>query len=203
MRTLFKLSFLAFFIFGCAKIPVQSIALADALQSEGERMHKLNLVFLNRIFMAKRETIEKFIKEDYAPKVVENMMGKLNEAEFKAKLKDDLPEFTSAVTSVVSQRRDSLVNALELQKEKVVDKLSTDYNIFNNAAFELKRLLESAVKIDKEKQALFNQAKALSANRLDFNGLENTLDKFIHSSGNVGNNIDVLNNAINQLLNTK
>jgi hypothetical protein len=40
--------------------------------------------------MAKRETIEKFVKEDYTPKVVEVMMGKLNEAEFKAKRKDDL-----------------------------------------------------------------------------------------------------------------
>jgi hypothetical protein len=203
MGRIFKFVFLLFFVAGCAKIPVQSVALADALQVEGERMHRLNTVFLNRIFLSKRDEIEKFIKEQYAPMVVEGMMKGVNEAEFKANLKTDLPEFTSAVTSVVNTRRDSLVTALELQKEKIVEKLDADYAVFNTAALELKRLLESAVKVDKEKQALFTQAKTLSNNRIDFTSLEAAIDKFIHSSGNVGNNVQSLNNVINQLLTNK
>ena len=203
MKLICKLAFLLFFVISCAKIPVQSVALADALQVEGERMHRLNTVFLNRIFLSKRDEIEKFIKEQYAPTVVENMMKGVNEAEFKANLKTDLPEFTAAVTGVVNTRRDSLVTALELQKEKIVEKLDADYAVFNTAALELKRLLESAVKVDKEKQALFTQAKTLSNNRIDFTSLEAAIDKFIHSSGNVGNNVQNLNNVINQLLTNK
>ena len=203
MGRIFKFVFLLFFVAGCAKIPVQSVALADALQVEGERMHRLNTVFLNRIFLSKRDEIEKFIKEQYAPMVVEGMMKGVNEAEFKANLKTDLPEFTSAVTSVVNTRRDSLVTALELQKEKIVEKLDADYAVFNTAALELNRQLESVVKVDKEKQALFTQAKTLSNNRIDFTSLEAAIDKFIHSSGNVGNNVQSLNNVINQLLTNK
>lgn len=203
MKLIGKLSLLLFFLISCAKIPVQSVALADALQVEGERMHRLNTIFLNRIFLSKRDEIEKFMKEEYAPMVVQNMMKGVNEAEFKANLKTDLPEFTSAVTSVVNNRRDSLVTALELQKEKIVEKLDADYAVFNTAALELKRLLESAVKVDKEKQALFAQAKTLSNNRIDFTSLEAAIDKFIHSGGNVGSNVQNLNNVINQLLTNK
>lgn len=203
MKRIGQLCFLLFFIGSCAKIPVQSVALADALQVEGERMHKLNTVFLNRIFLSKRDEIEKFIKEQYAPMVVENMMKGVNEAEFKANLKTDLPQFTTAVTGVVNTRRDSLVTALEIQKEKIVEKLDADYAVFNTAALELKRLLESAVKLDKEKMALFTQAKTLSNNRIDFTSVEAAIDKFIHSSGSVGNNVQNLNNVINRLLTNK
>lgn len=203
MRWISKLVLFFFLISGCARIPVQSVALADALQVEGERMHKLNTIFLNRIFLSKRDEIEKFIREQYAPMVVANMMKGVNEQEFKANLKADLPEFTTAVTGVVNTRRDSLATALELQKEKIMEKLTADYAIFNAAALELKRLLESAVKVDKEKQGLFTQAKTLSNNRINFASLETAIDKFIHSSGSVGNNAESLNNAINQLLTNK
>jgi hypothetical protein len=203
MRRILDIFILLSFVAGCAKIPVQSVALADALQVEGERMHRLNTIFLNRIFLSKRDEIEKFIKEQYAPMVVQNMMKGVNEADFKANLKTDLPEFTSAVTGVVNTRRDSLVTALELQKEKIVEKLNADYAVYNTGALELKRLLESAVKVDKEKQALFTQAKTLSNNRIDFTSLEAAIDKFIHASGNVGNNAQDLNNIINRLLTNK
>jgi hypothetical protein len=203
MRVLFKLSLLTLLLLGCAKIPVQSVVLADALQVEGERMHKLNLVFLNRIFSAKRETIEKFIKEEYTPKMVADFTNKVNKEFPQTDFKKEFPDLLNALMPHINERRDSLINALELQKEKVVEKLNTDFTVFNNAAFELKRLLESAVKVDKEKQALFNQAKALSNNRIDFNSVEGALDKFIHSSGNVVNNAAALNNVINNLLNNK
>jgi hypothetical protein len=203
MRTRFILSLLVLFIFGCAKIPVQSVVLADALQVEGERMHKLNLIFLNRIFSAKRETIEKFIKEEYTPKIVGDFTNKVAKEFPQTDFKKEFPDLLNALLPRINERRDSLVNTLELQKEKIVDKLNTDFTVFNNAAFELRRLLESAVKVDKERQALFNQAKALSNNRIDFNSVEGALDKFIHSSGSVGNNVDALNNSINQLLNNK
>jgi len=203
MRLLFKLSFLFVFFFSCAKIPVQSVALADALQVEGERMHKLNLVFLNRIFSAKRETIEKFIKEEYTPKMVSDFTNKVIKEFPQTDFKKEFPDLLNALMPHINERRDSLVTALELQKEKVVEKLNTDFTVFNTAAFELKRLLESAVKVDKAKQGLFSQAKALSNNRIDFNSVEGALDKFIHSSGNVVNNADALNNVVNQLLNNK
>ncbi|HYO21502.1 MAG TPA: hypothetical protein VER36_03785 [Flavisolibacter sp.] len=203
MKNVLTLSLLLLLFSSCAKIPVQSIALAEALQEEGERMHKLNLVFLNRIFLSKRVTIEKFIEEQYTPKAVAEFTSRVSKEFPQTDFKKEFPELMNALLPQINTRRDSLVRELELQKEKVVDKLNTDYKVFNNAASELKKLLESAVKVDKEKQALFNQAKALSNNRIDFNQLEGALDKFILSGGNVGNNIAELNNAVNQLLTNK
>ena len=203
MKRIFHFALPLFLLASCAKIPVQSVALAEALHEEGERMHQLNTVFLNRIFLSKRDDIEKFIKEQYAPKVVENMMKGMNEADFKANLKTDLPEFTSAVTNVVNIRRDSMVKALELQKEKLVGKLNADYAVFHTAAGELKRLLASAVKLDAQKQALFTQAKTLSNNRVNFTNVEAALDRFIHSTGAISNNVLLLNEDINRLLTNK
>ena len=117
--------------------------------------------------------------------------------------KKEFPDLMNALSPEINKRRDSLVTALELQKEKLVDKLNTDYSVFNTAAFELRRLLGSAVKIDQEKQALFNQAKTLSNNRLDFNSVEAALDKFIHGAGTVGSNAVELNTIINQLVTNK
>jgi hypothetical protein len=194
---------LLLFFFSCARIPVQSIALTDALQAEGERMHKLNLVFLNRIFDAKRQTIETFIREEYTPDVVARFTKKVDKQFPDTDYKKEFPDLINALSPQINKRRDSLVNALELQKEKLTDKLSTDYMVFNTAANELKNLLQSSVKVDKTRQDLFNQVKALSNNRLDFNSVDAALDKFIHQTGDVGNKIHELNNSVTKLLNNK
>jgi hypothetical protein len=203
MKPAFQLSLVLLFFLGCAKIPVQSVALADAVQAEGERMHNLNLLFLNRIFTAKRETIEKFIREEYTPKVVTEFTARVTKEFPQTDFKKEFPDLINALMPEINTRRDSLVNALELQREKVVQKLAADYSVFNSAASDLRNLLESAVKIDREKQALYTQAKTLSNNRIDFNNLELALDRFIHASGNVGSKLPELNNTVNQLLNNK
>ena len=143
MKTIVLLLIVCPFAFGCAKIPVQSIALADAIQTEGERMHQLNILFLNRIFDGKRETIEKFIRDEYTPVVVEKFTAKVTKEFPQTDFKKEFPELMNAVMPQINTRRDSLVNALELQKEKIVEKLDVDYRVFANAVFELRKLLEA------------------------------------------------------------
>jgi hypothetical protein len=203
MKSIFKLAFLILFFLGCAKIPVQSVMLADALKVEGERMHKLNLTLLNRTFSAKRSEIDKFINDEYAPEVIKNFINIINTNQPGTDFKKEFPELMQAIMPKINARKDSLMNALEVQKGKIIDKLDADYKVFDNAALELKNLLESAVKIDKEKQALLNNAKELSNNKIDFNRLENAFDKFITSTGNVSANVVALNNDINEILDTK
>ena len=203
MKIIFQLGYLILLVSGCATIPVQSVALADAIQAEGERMHNLNVIFLNRIFDAKRETIERFIKEEYTPVVVANFTTKVNKEFPQTDFKKEFPDLLNALMPEINKRRDTLVRSLDLQKEKIVEKLNADYRMFDNAVFEMKKLLESAAKVDQQKQALYTQAKTLSNSRIDFNNLEVALDKFIHSSGNVAAKIPELNNTVDQLLNKK
>lgn len=199
MKAIFKLGLVALLLTSCAKIPMGSVVLADALITEGERMHNLNLVLMNRLFNEKRAAIENFINAEYTPVVAANF-AKLVDPKTVDEFKKDFPEMMQALTPKINARRDSLVKVLELQKEKTVAKLNADYKAFTTGFFELKKLLESAVKIDKEKAALFDKVKAFSNNRIDLVGLENVLDKFVNSAGKVGGGIVDLDSAINQIL---
>jgi len=198
MKSVIKLSFLLLFFASCAKIPAESVVLVNALENEGERMHKINIMLTNKIFSLKRNTIEKFIKEEYEPFIIKAFIAKVPDTtDFKA----DFAELMEAITPKINARRDTLLSVLEIQRENMIEKLNTDYKVFDNAMDELKKLLESAVKIDKEKLALYDKAKSLSNNNIDFNKVENALDKFINSAGHVGNNAAILTNDINQIFN--
>ena len=203
MRRLLHCGLVAFFCFSCAKIPVQSVMLVEALQEEGARMHQLNLHLLNQLFQAKRADVEKFINNEYTPSVISKFIAKVEKTMPETDFKKDFAELMQAIAPEISSRRDSMINVLESQKEKLVEKLNADYSVYNNAASDLRHLLQSATKVDKEKQALFGQIKTLSNNRLDFNSVETELDKFINASGNVSNNVPTLNEAINRLVNNK
>lgn len=203
MKTLYHLGMLVLFFCSCAKVPVQSVVLAEALQAEGERMHKMNLTFLNRIFSAKRDEVEKFMKEEYTPKVVEEFTTKVKREFPATDFKAEFAELMTALLPIINKRRDSLITALERQREKIAEKLTADYRLFDNSAAELRNLLQSVIKVDAGKQALFSQARTLSNNRLDFAGIEDALNNFIHSAGNVGNNVSQLDKVINQLINHK
>lgn len=203
MKVLFKLSVILLLATGCAKIPVSSVVLADALQAEGERMHSLNIAFVNQLFRAKRDAVEKFIHDEYAPDAINKFVVRVSKEMPATDFKKDFPELMQAIEPEINKRRDSLVTVLEMQKEKIVDKLNTDYKAFDNAFSDLKRLLESAAKVETEKQALYEKAKSLSSNRLDLAGIETALDKFIHGAGNVGGRVAEVSNAVNQYLTTK
>jgi hypothetical protein len=198
MKTLFKCCLVIVLFSGCAKIPVSSVVLANALQIEGERMHKLNILLIDRVFSAKRMAIEKFITDEYAPAAIENFLKIVPPA---TDFKKDFKELMAAINPEINSRRDSLLGALEIQRVAIIARLNEDYKVFNDAATSLQNLLESATKIEKEKQALFAKAKELSKNQIDFNKVETALDKFITTGGNVGTNIISLNNDINQIIN--
>jgi len=198
MKRIFQLSALLFLLAGCARIPVQSVELADALQTEGERMHRLNLALLNNMFNAKKKDVEKFVSEKYAPEMLDDFKQKLPAG---TDFKTDFQEMVQAIMPKINARKDSLLNTLETQREKLTDKLNTDYKVFENAASALKKLLESAVKIDQEKAALFGKVKELSKNTLDLGSVENAIDTFIHSAGSAASKINTLHNTLDLILN--
>jgi len=43
-------------VFSCARIPIQSVDLAESLMQEAERMHTLNIRLINKIFDDKKDT---------------------------------------------------------------------------------------------------------------------------------------------------
>ncbi len=181
----------------CAKIPLQTITLTDAIIEEGKRMHELNISLLNKMFDEKREKIDSFIKNEYTPKYLADFkeavpVGTNYEEEFSGMMEAIIPEINSY--------RDQMQSALESQRIKLVTKLTTDFKAFENASNELKLLIESAVKVSEERQKAFEKVKNLTQNKIDINQIENEIDKFIVKAGDVGSNINEFNSVINSLL---
>jgi hypothetical protein len=180
---------------GCATIPPGSVTLADALQAEGLRMHELNLRLLNNLFSEKRTALENVLADQYASSLIDHAF-ELNPNISKA----DFPDFLKAVTKKLITKRDSLVNVLDTEKAKVAERLTQDYNAFNTVAISLKLMLASAVKVDRQRQAAFEQVKTLSNDKVDFAAIENALDDFINSAGKVGADVSGFKTKIDGLL---
>jgi hypothetical protein len=184
----------------CAKIPVQSVSLLDALADEAGRMHQINIALLNGLFQSKREKIDDFIKTQYTPKFVSEFQKNIPPG---ADVKAELPNILNALAPRINERRDAMQVALEEQRLKLAGKLELDYSVFTNAASELRRLLVSAARVDQERQALYARAKELSKGSIDLNSIGNAIDRFIVSGGNVGADISNLNDAVNSILKNK
>lgn len=185
------------FTTSCATIPVESIELMSAIQKEGERMNKLNIILTDNIFKEKRKKIDEFIKLEYTPKFMEEFTKNIPAG---VDVKKELPNIMLSVIPKINERRDAMQDALELNRKKVIEKLNADYQEFKIAGNELKALLESAVKLNEEKRKLLSQASKLTNNQIDFDELELKLDNFIKDSGDLGNNINNLNDNVNSLL---
>lgn len=181
----------------CAKIPVQSAELSQALKDEGERMHLLNLALIDKVFQEKRYLINEFITKEYTLQIVNDFKslvppGTDYEAEFA--------EMMQALYPRINARKDSLVIALDEQKAGIVDKLNQDYKVYAAAFDELQNLLRSASRLNQKRTEVFQQIKSLTNNRLNLEGIDKALNKFIKDGGNIGDKAVILSNSINSLL---
>lgn len=181
-----------------ATIPPQSVTLTDAISEEGKRMHQLNLALLNQMFKEKREGIDSFIKNEYTPEYLEEFKSRIPDS---VNVDEELPGILEAVIPEINSRRDMMQSALENQRVKLVTKLETDYKAYEDAALNLRKLLESAVKLDEENKKLYSQVSELSGNKIDLNKVENSINDFILDSGDVSKNILKLNDSINSIIN--
>jgi ABC-type ATPase with predicted acetyltransferase domain len=189
---------LGFTSLSCTRIPLQSITLSERIQEEGARMHQLNLLLINQLFAEKKERVNDFIKSDYTPSIIQKMTNDLDE-DIDVQL--ELPQIMAAAIPMISERQYSMQMALDSVKIKIVDQLNSDFVKYNMANTEMKRLLESAVKLNEEKKQLLNQSNWFKKKGIDYDQLAELLDRFVYSSGNIGGLIMNLNKDLNKVLN--
>ena len=189
---------LGFTIVSCTRIPLQSITLSERIQEEGARMHQLNLLLINQLFSEKKARVNDFIKSDYTPSIIHKMTSDLDD-DLDVKL--ELPQIMAAALPVINERQYAMQLALDSAKIKIVEQLNTDFAKYNLANTEMKRLLESAVKLNEEKKKLLNQSNWFKKKGIDYDQLAELLDRFVYSSGNIGGLILNLNKDLNKVLN--
>lgn len=195
-----KLILLLFYILlsSCAKLPVQTISLVEAISEEGTRMHRINTALVNNLFANKRDQVDAFIRNEYTPEFIKEFMKNIPPG---TDLEKELPAMMNAMIPEINSRRDAMQSALEENRIKIIDKLNEDYLIYEMACMELKKLIESAVKVDKERKNLLAQVQNLAGTKIDIEKLENQLDTFILDAGDYGKKLVKLNEEINKLLN--
>jgi len=183
----------------CAKIPTQSIDLADIVIVEGERMHRLNITLLNKMFKAKSKEIDVFIENVFIPQYMENFQALIPEG---VDMNAELGGIVQATSTEINNQRNAMQSALEHNRIKLLTKMEEDFRVFQESAAELKNLLESAVKVDQARASLFERFNSLSGNRLDINDLENKIDNFILKAGESGSDIAKLANTLDESVNS-
>ena len=193
--------FILLFVFlaSCAKIPTQSIDLADIVIVEGERMHRLNITLLNKMFKAKSKEIDVFIENVFIPQYMENFQALIPEG---VDMNAELGGIVQATSKEINNQRNTMQSALEHNRIKLLTKMEEDFRVFQESAAELKNLLESTVKVDQARASLFERFNSLSGNRLDINGLENKIDNFILKAGESGSDITKLANTLDESVNS-
>lgn len=181
--------------YSCAKIPSQSIDLMTQIEKEGERMHSLNKVLLNKMFDEKKNKIDEFINDQYTPAFVKNIVSQIpssnvDTAAFTIIMQRALPK--------IEERKNSMKTALENERLKLIAKLDEDYNTYLLATSTMKSFLISAVKVEEERNKAFAYISQLSNGKVDLNKVEEELDTYVQNAGNLSAN---LQNAVNSMSN--
>lgn len=181
----------------CTRMPLQSITLSEKIQEEGERMHRLNLLLVHQVFAEKKNRVKDFIQKEYTTKIVAKMTEDLDD---ETDPKSVLPEMMAAALPLITERQYAMQLALDSAKIKLLDQLNADFKQYQLATSEMKKLLESAVKLNESKKDLLNQSNWLNKKGINYDALSELLDRFIQSSGNIGGLVVNLNKDLEKIL---
>ena len=187
-------------IFSCAKIPTESIVLIEEIQLEGERMHKLNKKLMEKMFEEKRKQIDEYIVEDYTPVYISNFMQHVPDT---LDVKNELPEMLEVILRDINKKRFELHRSLEKIQAEMMGKLNEDYIAYKRTSEKVRELLVSAVKVNEETSALFNQLGESSGEVFDVDQLENVIDKMVLETGDNSVSDKTIKEQINVLINKK
>jgi hypothetical protein len=189
-------------LYSCAKLPMQSIELTDAISKEGERMHDLNISLVNNMFVQKEKQADDYIKDVYTPAYMSNFKKRIPDSTDYEK---EWPNILQAILPAITSRKDTVHNALESQRLKLINKLDSDYKVFDDAVTSLRNLISSAVKVDELRRQAVSKLNVLAGNKINIDEIGNKLDDFILKASDITNTtqnkVDDLNSTINSLLN--
>ncbi len=184
-------------LISCARMPVQTIELSHALKDEGQRMHEMNVLLVEYVFNEKKHLVNEFINNEYSPALIENFKTLLPPG---TDVKKDLVEIMQAINPKIAERRDSLLQVLQQQKNAITQKLNTDYKVYAETFVAMQNLLVSAGRLNSQREDVYAKVKALSNNRINLQGIDNALNQFIKGAGAVGEKSVLLASTVQTFL---
>ncbi len=184
----------------CApKLPPQAVSLMQQISNEVDRMHKLNLAYVNKAFSEKMEDVNVFIEKEYTPEMIRNIQKQI--AGVNIDMNKEWPSVIQKLSPQISATKDSLQKALVENRIRIITKLNDDYNILKQACDAELNLLSSAVKLSEtNKQVLNGLISKISGNKLDASKLEQALNGYLQKGSSVAGMILNLQENINTIL---
>lgn len=198
MDKFFKLLALVYLfgLFSCAKLPVQSVSLMQQIKDEGQRMHKLNLAYVNLLFQDKKNAVDTFIDREYTPAYLKRIKELMDENQSKIDNENWQTIFPQMIPHI-NAARDSLQGALLANKNKIIEQLNEDYNFYKQACDAQIMLLSSATRLNGATKQIFNSvAGKITGGKTDLSVLENLLDNALKKGGSIAEKILGINEAI-------
>jgi hypothetical protein len=179
----------------CAKLPLQSVNLMQQIKDEGQRMHKLNIAYVNLLFDSKTAAVDSFMKQEYIPEFISNIKKGIDANGID--MSEEWPEVFPKIVPVINAVRDSLRTALVINKQKIVSKLNEDYEFYRQACDAQIGLLSSATKLNNSSKQVFNTLAAkITGNKIDLAMLEQKLNGFLKEGDNIAQKILFINDAV-------
>jgi hypothetical protein len=188
-------------IISCAKLPVSSVSLMQDIKAEGQRMHKLNIAYVSMVFESKNAEVDSFMKKEYIPELLANIKKGFDNNDTRIDMNEQWPEVFPQIVPIVNGVRDSLRTALLNNKEKLINKLTTDYNFYEQACNAQIGLLSSATKLNNTTRQIFNSlAGKITGNKADLSTLEKKLDGFLQKGESISQKILFINEAVQTIM---
>jgi hypothetical protein len=168
-------------MYGCASIPASTADLSRQVIAEAHSMHQLNIALVNKLFDERKDKVNEFINNQYIPTFVKNFQSKIPPG---VDVNKELPNILKSIMPVISQKRDSLHNILDEQRDEMVTALNDNYATYQQASASLQNLISSAVKLKQTEKNTLAQIQKLVNTNIDVGAIQKHLDKLLMETGN-------------------
>ncbi|WP_430412572.1 hypothetical protein [Kordia sp.] len=181
-------------VVSCASIPASTATLSQEVIAEADAMHKLNIALVNQLFDERKQKVNDFINNEYIPTFVKNFEAKIPA---NVDVKAQLPNILKSVMPVISRKRDSLQNLLDVQRNDMVNSLNASYSNYQRATSTLQNLITSAVKLKQSEANTLAQIQSLTNTNINVGEIQSHLDNLLVKTGNGFNKLLNVKSAIN------
>lgn len=191
---------LSLMIHSCTpKLPPQSVSLMQQISNEVDRMHKLNLAYVNKTFTQKMDEVNEFIDKEYTPEMIRNIQKQI--AGVNVDMNKEWPAVIQKLSPQISATKDSLQKALVDNRIRIISKLNEDYSILKQACDAELNLLSSAVKLNETNRQVFDGLiRKISNDKLNPSKLEQALNGYLKKGSSVATMILNLQENMNTIL---
>ena len=181
----------------CATIPKESVELNQAVKQGIISQQKAYQNLFNDYFNQKKEKIDKWITDVYAPAFIKNFHALMS----KEGIADTNNESSYIILNKLIQKRDSMQTDLEKVKEIIWQKIAQDQTLLLDANEQITLLLKSSVYVQEASKSLLNNVSKISSLNFNFQNLDNKFDQYLSNLSNSTNKYVPLIDIIQPLIN--